>query len=188
MPENIDYVFLSELEGGCATSGYVPAEGESKSGVTIATGFDLGQRNEADLTNLGLAAGLITKLKPYLGKKKKDASDALKKAPLTLTLQEAQGIDKLVKKAHVTSVKLKYDAAVVSDTTRKKFDDLPAEAQTVIMSVSFQYGANLSVATPKFWKAVLSQDWKEVSKLLKAFGDVYKTRRNKEAALIDKIP
>jgi len=90
--------------------------------------------------------------------------------------------------AGLKSVKLKYDAAVVSDTTKKKFDDLPAEAQTVIMSVSFQYGANLSVATPKFWKAVLSQDWKEVSKLLKAFGDVYKTRRNKEAALIDKIP
>lgn len=80
------------------------------------------------------------------------------------------------------------DSAVAGDKTKKRFEDLPAEAQTVIASVSFQYGVGLSVATPKFWKAVVSQDWKEVSKLLKAFGDVYKTRRNKEAALIDKIP
>jgi GH24 family phage-related lysozyme (muramidase) len=55
-----------------------------------------------------------------------------------------------------------------------------------LASVSFQYGA-LSVAAPKFWKAAVSQDWNEVSKILKAFGDVYKTRRNKEAAVIDKL-
>lgn len=40
MPENIDYKFLSDLEGGSKTSGYVPAAGVSKSGVTIAAGFD----------------------------------------------------------------------------------------------------------------------------------------------------
>ncbi len=39
MPENIDYKFLSQLEGGSKTIGYVPAAAVSKSGVTIATGF-----------------------------------------------------------------------------------------------------------------------------------------------------
>ena len=38
MPENIDYKFLSQLEGGSKTIGYVPAAAVSKSGVTI--GFD----------------------------------------------------------------------------------------------------------------------------------------------------
>ena len=79
MPEKIDYKFLSELEGGAKTIGYVQAAGVSKSGVTIATGFDLGQRNEADLKKLGLSVALVNKLKPYLGKKSKDALDELKK-------------------------------------------------------------------------------------------------------------
>jgi len=188
MPENIDFAFLSGLEGGCRTTAYVPAENDSKSGVTVATGFDLGQRSESDLTRLGLSSDLVARLKPYLGKVRKDASDLLKKTPLTITLQEAQTIDKLVKAVHVRSVKFAYNGAVAGDKAKKKFEDLPAEAQTVIVSVSFQYGAGLSLATPKFWKAVVGQDWKEVSKILKAFGDRYRTRRNKEAALIDKIP
>ena len=81
MPENIDYGFLSSREGGSKTDGYVPAAAVSKSGVTIATGFDLGQRSETDLTGLGFGAILVAKLKPYLGKKNKDAVDALKRRP-----------------------------------------------------------------------------------------------------------
>ena len=54
MFDEIDYSFLSELEGGSKINGYLPAVGVSKSGVTIATGFDLGQRNESDLKNPGL--------------------------------------------------------------------------------------------------------------------------------------
>lgn len=99
MPENIDYKFLSQLEGGSKTGGYVPAAVVSKSGVTIATGFDLGQRNEADLKRLGLSITLTTKLKPYLGKKAKDAQTLLKKSPLTITAVQASEIDKAVKKS-----------------------------------------------------------------------------------------
>ena len=58
-----------DLEGGCKTTGYVPASSVSKSGVTIATGFDLGQRNENDLRSLKLNSIIVTKLKPYLGLK-----------------------------------------------------------------------------------------------------------------------
>lgn len=182
MPVNIDYKFLSDLEGGSKTIGYVPAAGVSKSGVTIATGFDLGQRAEADLKALKLDAALITKLKPYLGVKSKDAQDLIKKKPLTITAQQAQAIDKAVKAAHIAQLTLKYDAA-----SKKKFADIPAEAQTVITSVSFQYGTGLSARAPKFWKAVTTQDWPEAIKILNAFGDVYPTRRKKEAALLGKI-
>ena len=52
MPDKIDYKFISDLEGGSKTTGYVPAASVSKSGITIATGFDLGQRNESDLKSL----------------------------------------------------------------------------------------------------------------------------------------
>jgi hypothetical protein len=184
MLEKIDYKFLSDLEGGSKTNGYVPAAGVSKSGVTIATGFDLGQRNENDLKALKLSTTLTAKLKPYLGLKGKSAQDSLKKKPLLINSLDAQAIDKAVKSAHVSQLKLKYD---VASGNKKKFIDLPPEAQTVIASVSFQYGVGLNIRAPKFWKAVTAQDWKEAIKILKSFGDAYPTRRKKEAALLEKI-
>jgi GH24 family phage-related lysozyme (muramidase) len=184
MPENIDYKFLSDLEGGSKTSGYVPAAGVSKSGVTIATGFDLGQRNESDLNRLNLNAVLVKKLKPYLGLKAKSAQDYLKKNPLQISVAEAQSIDKSVKSAHIAQLKEKYNSVPGNN---KKFSDIPSEAQTVVASVSFQYGVGLSTRTPKFWKAVTTQDWKDAVKILKSFGDAYPTRRKKEAALLEKI-
>lgn len=184
MPENIDYNFLSNLEGGCKTSGYVPAATKSKSGVTIATGFDLGQRNENDLKSLKLDATLVTKLKPYLGLKGQDAQSLLKKSPLVISLTQAQLINKKVKSTHIAQLKFRYNTA---PGNKKKFIDLPQQAQTVIASVSFQYGVGLSIRAPKFWKAVTSQDWSETIKILKSFGDIYPTRRKKEAALMEKM-
>lgn len=186
MPDRIDYKFLSDLEGGCKTTGYVPAAALSKSGVTIATGFDLGQRSESDLTRLGLPAVLTIKLKPYLGKKGQDAATLLKKTPLVITADQGKVIDKTVKSAHVQSLKAKYISSPYN-TAKKAFFDLPAEAQTAICSVSFQYGANLNLSAPKFWKAASAQDWPATVKVLKAFGDAYPTRRNKEAALLGKL-
>jgi len=184
MFDKIDYSFISELEGGSLTSGYVPAAGVSNSGVTIGTGFDLGQRDEQGLKNLGLPSGLIATLKPYLGKKAKAAQDVLDKTPLTITAVQAEIIDKVVKKSHVDLLIQKYNAAAEN---KKKFTDLPAEAQTVIASVSFQYGTTLDVRAPKFWKSAKAQNWKECTKILSNYGDAYPTRRKKEAALLGKI-
>ena len=183
MSEKIDYKFISELEGGSKVNGYVPAAAVSKSGVTIATGFDLGQRSESDLKKLKLDTTLINKLKPYLGTKGLKAQELIKKKPLTITSLQAEAIDKAVKSEHVSQIKSKYDMA--SGNT-KKFLELPPEAQTVIASVSFQYGVGLNVRAPKFWKSVTTQDWKEAVAILKAFGDAYPTRRKKEAALLEK--
>lgn len=93
MPENMGHRFLAALEGGSRTTGYMPAGGVSKSGVTIATGFDLGQRNESDLHALRLAPALIAKLRPYLGARGPQAQALLAKAPLLITSSEAQAID-----------------------------------------------------------------------------------------------
>jgi len=184
MPESIDYTFLSTLEGGSRSTGYVPAIGISKSGVTIATGFDLGQRTEGDLSSLKLSSQLIAKLKPYLGAKGKNAQALLKKSPLIIALAEAKAIDKAVKSDHIAKLKSKYNSAPGNKII---FTNLPPEAQTVIISVSFQYGIALNTETPIFWKAVTSQDWPKVIAQLKSFGDAYPTRRNKEAALMEKI-
>jgi hypothetical protein len=185
MPNQIDYAFISAREGGSATDGYVPASQVSKSGVTIATGFDLGQRNEADLTRLGLSVDLMAKLKPYLGKTGKDATDALSAQRLTISATEAAEIDKAVKAGEVDRLRLGYLAAI-DNKSKTDFFALPAEAQTVIASASFQYG-DLGARAPKFWKAVSAQDWSEAVKILRAFGDAYPTRRNLEADLLAKV-
>ena len=70
MPENIDWNFIAKEEGKRILKGYVPLPDKSKSGVTIASGFDLGQHNESDLKGLKLSAALTKKLKPYLLLKK----------------------------------------------------------------------------------------------------------------------
>ena len=48
---NIDFDFILEQEG-FETEGYVPDAENSKSGVTIASGFDLGARVLEDLKGL----------------------------------------------------------------------------------------------------------------------------------------
>ena len=83
----------------------------------------------------------------------------LKKKPLIINAAHAAHaaeIDKAVKSAHVKKIQSNYNSAISSGAT--KFEDLPAEAQTVIASVSFQYGSNLKSRAPKFWKSVTSQD------------------------------
>ncbi len=185
MAESIDWDFIASLEGKGVTTGYVPDAAGSNSGVTIATGFDLGQRNETDLTNLGLSSALVTKFKPYLGKKGKDAADFLKTNPLTVTDAEATEIDNAVRAQKVPALKQKYLNSP-DNTANVIFDDLPSQAQTVIASVSFQYG-DLSSKAPKFWTAVSAQNWEESVKILRNFQDKYPTRRNKEADLLDQI-
>src|SRR5207302_1219589 len=80
---DVDWSFISDREGGQVLTGYVPDASGSQSGVTIGTGIDLGQRSESDINALNIAADLKTKLKPYCTKKTNDATDCLKKNPLT---------------------------------------------------------------------------------------------------------
>ena len=79
--------FLTEKEGGSMTTGYVPA-GSPKSGVTIATGLDLGN---FDLNDLNVSEELKTKLKPYVGFRGDEARAIAEQ--LTVTPEEAKEID-----------------------------------------------------------------------------------------------
>jgi len=172
------------LEGGQKLDGYVPAATKSKSGVTVATGFDLGARNEADLLRLRLSSTLVKKLKPYLTLKSVTAEQFVKKSPLKISKLEADTIDKAAKSSITNQLIQKYNMSIAAGL--EKFDFLPAEAQTVIASVYYQYG-NLSTEAPKFWSEVIKQDWKAAVAILNNFQDRYPTRRKKEASLLKKI-
>lgn len=177
----IDHQFIQQLEGS-KTIGYVPDPETSQSGVTIATGFDLGARSATDLKTLGLPEDLINKFSPYLGLKKSVAVEKLNSLPLSITTEELEVVNELVKKSETDKLVKMYN----SSSSTIKFECLPKEAQTVIASVAYQYGY-LPRRTTAFWKQSITQDWLSMYNNLMDFKDGYPTRRKKEAALIKEL-
>ncbi|MDT0596236.1 pesticin C-terminus-like muramidase [Glaciecola petra] len=171
----IDFEFISKLEGGCVLKGYVPDHKNSKSGVTIATGFDLGARNDRDLRKIGLSPVLIGKLYPYLGRKSTEAYEYIQQHPLRISKNEGNIVDTGVKRLLIEKLVERYN-----EDSQLAFNDLPACWQTVIASVEFQYGS-IRKACPKFWSYVTQQEWDTAINELKSFGDNYASRRNQEA-------
>ena len=170
---NIDFDFILKQEG-FETKGYVPDAENSKSGVTIASGFDLGARKLSDLK--GLPQDIIDLLSPFLGFQGAEASEI---APnLEVTEDQAKIINEFAKSEAITNLKTKWENA-----TGTSFDDLGTEQATVLASVAFQYG-DLESRTPNFWKQTTSGDWVGAYKNLLKFGDRYTSRRLDEAALL----
>lgn len=174
----VNFGFISALEGGPALKGYVPDPKNSNSGVTIATGFDIGQRSLNELYNL-FAPELAKKLAPYYGLKKQKAVAALQKTPLRITAEQAEEIDKVAKSQLLNQLAQRY-----STSAKTPFADLPECMQTVIASVAFQYG-DLGKKCPKFWQAATNADRAAIVQELRNFGDRYPTRRNKEADYLE---
>lgn len=174
---NVNFDFIQELEG-METKGYVPElKAQHQSGVTIASGFDLGQRNVNDLK--GLPEDLVTKLKPYLGLKLDDARKKLENMPLQISDPEAATLNKFAKKQTLDTLSKKWQGA-----TGSNFSNLPPEQATVVASVAFQYG-DLAKKTPNFWGQVTKGEWDKAKQNLQNFGDSYNTRRNKEATYLN---
>jgi len=130
----IDWTFIGTLEGQSVLTGYVPNPDGSASGVTIATGVDLGQLNAAKLRAFAIPDDLIAKLLPYVGLQKQAAVAALAAQPLTITQTEADALDEADRQPIVSELTQRYDAAVAGGTG---FDALPDAAQTVLASVAF---------------------------------------------------
>ncbi|USD39977.1 type VI secretion system tip protein VgrG [Vibrio sp. SCSIO 43135] len=178
---DIDHEFIQQLEGS-KLEGYVPEPDISQSGVTIATGFDLGARSVSDLVNLGLPENLVVRFTPYLGLKRYEAMERLEANPLTITNEELTIVNEVVKKAETEKIVSVFNSS--SSTT--KFECLPKQAQTVIASVSYQYGY-LPRRAAKFWQQAITQDWEAMYANLMDFEDQFPSRRTKEAKRIKEL-
>lgn len=181
--DRIDDGFIADREGAAVQEAYPPPN--SNSGVTVATGVDLGQRNQADLASLHLSATLVSLLSPYLGLTGQAAADFLENHPLILTPSQVAELDRAVHNQIYTQVATNYNNA--SDLS---FWRLPSAVQTVIASVALQYGPNLHLpasqgGTPAFWAAVTEGRWQDAVDELRDFGDAYDTRRNLEADVLE---
>ncbi len=172
----VDFEFIKELEG-YTLKGVIPDAKGSDSGVTVASGFDLGQRNVNDLK--GLSKSLKDKLTKYLGRKGIEAEELLEEFPLTITEEEANALNKKAKEEAIVNL---YDSWY--DATGKNFNNLDQGQQTTLASVSFQYG-DLPSRTPNFWSKATQGKWNSVYNELMNFRDRYPTRREKEAAYLE---
>lgn len=174
----IDWDFIALLEGGRCLVGYVPDPGKSQSGVTIATGVDLGARSVEDLKDLGFSRRLVEILAPYCHVKGRAAVDLLDRRPLVISAPDAVALDRRIKEKALERLVSAYDRA-----TGVSFGTLPPGIRTVIGSVAFQYG-DLASECPKFWAAACGRDWSAMRAELMDFGDRYPGRRHFEAVFL----
>ena len=134
LTHSVDWNFIRDLEGR-KLKGYVPMDKAGnvfgQSGVTVGTGFDIGQRSLGELKAMGLPQELVAKLTPYVGKKKASAVQALKIAPLRLSNEEVDLIDSVVKKDALNRLEASYNK-----NSKVKFQDLLPEQQTILASLA----------------------------------------------------
>ena len=174
----IDWHFLSAREGGQRLRGYVPdGDNGNKSGVTIATGIDLGYYSRDAAA--GLPNALRVKIAPYIGLTGDMARHWLAANPLTVTKEEADLIE--APKRHEMEVAL--SSHYVKDA-HTPFEGIPDAAQTVLASVTWQYGSTWS-RCPHFWAICCKRDWKGAIAALRDFRDPYPSRRNLEADYLE---
>lgn len=152
---DIDWKFIGRLEGASVLHGYIPTNSAGKiighSGVTIATGIDLGQMNKDDLYKVlaqktPFPAELYDRLLPYTMAQKAVARDILKKHPLTITKEESDLLDAAKKKLVYNELSGYWDI-----DAERKFADLPMEARTVLYSLAWNLGTGLKYDYPHTW-------------------------------------
>lgn len=203
---NIKYIsdFLTKVEGPRQTRGYVPCylktggsanyRGDrvpdnytamGASGVTIATGCDLGQTDLNTLRGYGLKdEALLTKLGRYIGKKRDAALRVLYAYPLTITTEQAEALDHAVHGGYLK----RYVIPAYDSASAVEFAALPDQAQAAIMSVCFQKGCGgVRRDWPKTWKYLTTQDWRMAAQELRTGFTQYKGRRTIEGNLLAEL-
>jgi hypothetical protein len=191
----VDFSFLAKWEGGQCLHGYVPiAKGKvaGNSGMTIATGFDIGQKSAAAIRKLNLGKDLEDQLIPFADHKFPgmahlqvvNAVIQLHAPVPRISKGQADLIDGLVHREHL--------AAAVSawNSNRKNgvpaFSKLPVPWQTVLFSRTFHQGVGMhktSIAR-KFYNAATAGEWTKAVRELRNYpvsAGWYKQRVAQEA-------
>jgi len=202
----IDYDFINEVlakfEGKGYQRGYIPCKGGTyyggtdlpkgeplgASGVTIATGVDLGQQTREGLRAMGVSGNTLAILDDYIGLRQKSAAQKLKTSPLTITPEQVKEIDEAVHRAYIADAARKFG--------QERFEAAPKEVQAVAVSLCYQFGTPARQASPTLgtaWQAMQKGNYLEASAhLTNPTGwsmdhQQYLPRRRQEAALLRAI-
>lgn len=187
-PEGIcvDWKFIERMEG-TRQEGYVPMDKNGnvfgKSGVTIASGFDIGQRSVNGLQKLNFNNTLFNKLQPYCLLKREQAVEQLNQIPLFCTENEVLEINQRVKARSLKLLMNKFD----KETNGIKFMQMPCNAQTALASFAFQWGFAFGDRKhPVLWNHFLNADYSSAAQYMRA-QQRYSYRRGEEAKLLEDI-
>lgn len=154
------------------------------SGVTVASGLDLGQQNAASLVRMGIPEDLRTRFAPYLGKKKTAAVDALAAAPFRLTESECDAVDRCVHRDYIDRAGALFD----KHTCDLKFAECPRQVQAVISSLFYQLGAyNGNPGYRILWKHLTDNSWEAAADELLSGFTRYRSRREAEGRLLEEV-
>lgn len=198
---SVDWGFVAENEGALIERGYIPRNRAGtvigNSGVTISTGFDIGQHTAAEIEAFDFPPALEARLLPYaaLGpgrpRARENAQAALNATPLVITRLEAEVIAAVVKAAKAVRLERAYNRAA-----RVPLRNLLREFQTVIFDVAFQYGTGFgqvrgTAAVPArkrlLWDEFTAQQWREAQQSLQWLGENegYGPRRRRQRQLLE---
>ena len=177
------YDFVAGNEGG-AIEGYVPQRNGvamGVSGVTIATGLDLGQQSEASLRGMGFTEEEITNLSPYLGLQQEEAIDYLAKNPLSITQEDADTWKNRVFDAYEKKAAGAWEANMAEGGT--DWYDLTESQRTVAYDVFYQHGVGKSGKAKDIKEAIYAEDWDRAKSLMEE-SEMYATRNQARSNLI----
>lgn len=183
IPCNIAGGGTANYKGGRRPEQYIPM---GASGVTIATGVDLGQTSVSELESMGVPHEIIVKLRPYIGLKKVPAVMALYKRPFVLDKADADVLDECMHRHHARMISDRYDR----EAGRGAFENLPWQAQAVIFSLLYQCGCTGGPKKdPLTWDALVQQNWVTASKRLmtREYWSGYHNRRRAEGKILAEL-
>jgi len=157
------------------------------SGVTVATGVDLGQTDDEELRGYGVGEDLIRKLKPYLCRSSYHAIRVLANAPLSITEAEAEELDDCVHRGELE----RYIRPCYEKASGISFEDIPLQAQAVVFSICYQLGCSgVKRRAPKTWAFLTARNWLSASEeLIHGFKgrNQYEGRRRIEGQLLAEV-
>lgn len=186
----IDFKAIAKLEGGQWRRGYVPMSKAGivigASGMTIASGFDIGQWSAKQLPALGIPPKIVAKLAPFCGQSFRNLTKlqvAKKVAQLgpvpEIEKPEADLIDGIIFSAILRAAIADWDR--LRSPRVPAFNNLPGGWQTVWLSRNYQEGPRpKSKSAQTFRKAALEGHWEDAIKALKGYTE-YTQRATTEA-------
>ncbi|OUJ16108.1 pesticin C-terminus-like muramidase [Acetobacter sp. DsW_063] len=189
---NINFQFIANAEGDQWLRGYVPMQHGvviGQSGMTVASGFDLGQWSVDEMTKQGFSETLLQKIRPFANRKMRHMTKAqvvalvatLGPVPI-LTKEEADACDTAVFTSIASGAMRIWNARIEKGVPL--FTALPQGWQTVWISRFYQEGPG-----PKFSSAIdfrsnaLAGNWKDAIAALQSYTQ-YRDRIASEANLL----
>jgi hypothetical protein len=188
--QKVDWGFVKTSEG-YKDHGYIVYDKKGNvaehSGVTIASGFDLGVHSAADVDKIGLSADTATALKRYVGLQGVTAEAYLyTHTAVYITPEEGELINSWAHSEALIRMVTGYDNA----TSAGSFYQLPSSVQTALADATFQYGSLRYTGNAdmnSLWQHAIAKDWTAAIADLRhaAANSPYPDRRTREADLLE---